>query len=536
MINLPTIPQPEPDLSKFDSVTPSTATREQQREFIDIAATVSDEFFLLHMEKLAEAKFKFNAATFKRLVKDRRDTIVAQRAEAARKIAEAEGAKAVSPEGEAPLFFDGERYYRKENDGCYGTLCREDALLHLAVHGYNLKREDGSPSPADFALHKLQSENRVAFAGPICGRSVGLYTMNEARVLCTSSPSTMETKEGPFPRITAYIESFLGAGKTPLAVQQRDILEAWIKLGRVAVKNPHRYLPGQILTIVGPANCGKSMFQKLFLTPAFGGRVANPGQWLVGKTTFNSEMWGAEHLALGDSKLGRTGAEREDFRDALKEIVASPDYPFHPKNKPARTMTPIWRISMTTNMESSSLNHLPAMNGSFDDKIIILQGYSPDVSFWDENDPEGRLRFEAGIKEELPAYFHYIDNKEIPSNLKKGRFGVTEWHHPEILAKMILNTPKQYAEYAVEKWITEIAKSTDPVAAKQKTITMHAGDIFKAVDHDDSLSEANCKNALALGHLLAEMSEKEPWLGSLVTKRVGNHNAWEFKLDCWREQ
>ena len=44
---------------------------------------------------------------------------------------------------------------------------------------------------------------------------------------------------------------------------------------------------------------GKSRLQNL-ITPLLGGRVANPYHYMTGKSNFNSELFGAEHLMIED--------------------------------------------------------------------------------------------------------------------------------------------------------------------------------------------------------------------------------------------
>lgn len=531
MSDLPTISAQPLDLSEFDN--PAVADlRTLQRRIVELAAQTTDPLDSVELQRIAFTKLKLPAAGFKSAVTLEKKAIKLRQ----QALAEVAGAKAVSLEGDSPLYFDGAKYYRKEDNDKYGTLAREDALLHLSINGYNTKRDEGSPSSADRALHALQKSNRIDFAGPICGRPPGRFVENGQAILCTSGPTMVETSDGEFPLIQTYLDAFFGKGTCPHFQTQVDIIEAWIKLGRVAVRNPLKYLPGQVLAIAGPPDCGKSMFQKMVLTPAFGGRVMDPGLWLQEKTTFNEDMWGAEHLALGDKKLEGTYQAREDMRDQLKELVASPVYPFHPKNRKGQAMSPVWRVSLTINSDQTSLNNMPALKGGFEDKLIILKAYSPTKSLWDFDDPDGREKFETQIGRELPHYLHHIDNKEIPTELRKGRFGVTEWHNPQIVELMTRSDPIQYMEAIIEQWLRDKAMTADSEMKKKGFVHLQSNMIFAQLDRDYNVVRSKlCTGERQLGHVISELSERSAWRDIISNVRMpnGNSTGWRFQIRQW---
>jgi len=78
------------------------------------------------------------------------------------------------------------------------------------------------------------------------------------------------------------------------------------------------FAPGQAIFFVGPRNCGKTYLQLYLITPLLGGRAANPYQYMVGDTTFNSDIGEAEHLLLSDEKPVRDGHTRISFTSKVK--------------------------------------------------------------------------------------------------------------------------------------------------------------------------------------------------------------------------
>ena len=74
------------------------------------------------------------------------------------------------------LFFDGTSYWRREVDHNYGKLGREDVMLELRRRGFSPKKTPGSEiSRVEEAVHHVQTNARVVYAAPLCGRSAGRH-------------------------------------------------------------------------------------------------------------------------------------------------------------------------------------------------------------------------------------------------------------------------------------------------------------------------------------------------------------------------
>jgi len=418
---------------------------------------------------------------------------------------------------ESPLFFDGRNYWRKDG-GIYGQLCREDARLHLGIAGLRMSSSHGRPSPADRALQRIQIEARVNYAGPLCGRLPGLIKENGHRVLVTRGPAFIEPKRGECPTINTFIGHLVGhADGDPLAPTQAQILIGWIKLGRLAILNPHEHRPGQVLGLVGPPDCGKSLFQSLVLTPAYGGRVADPALWMTGASSFNSDLWGAEHLAMGDKGLGEDGRERARLRDELKRVVAAPEYPLHAKHRDALTMRHVWRVSLSINDDPESAASLPALDASFSDKIIYLKCYAPPKPFFDENEKGARMRFAKAIADELPAFLAEVDAMEIPAELRKERFGIREFHHPAVLDLLVSSSPlmplSEVLQSWMETWDSNVPSMALPSVELYNKLDVHLNDRLRPIS----------SSPRHLGHQLARLALIEGWQGRIVRsqRRLG---------------
>jgi len=421
-----------------------------------------------------------------------------------------------------PLYFDGRAYWRKERDGNFGQLCREDVRLHLGVQGFSLFAGDGSPSPADRALHRLQLEARVGYAGPICGRPPGLLVENGLRVLVTRGPHQIEPKAGECPTISELIGNLFGrAARDPLAPTQGAVFLAWLQFARVAVRNPNEHRPGQVLGLVGPRDCGKSLLQSAIITPALGGRVADPALWFTGATSFSSDLWSAEHLAIGDKGLGEDGRERARLRDELKRVTAASEYPLHAKHREALTLRPIWRVTLSANDDPESAASLPALDASFEDKIIYLQCFAPPAPFFNEDEPGARVRFSKALADELPAFLAQVDAFKIPAELRKARFGVREFHHPKILDLIESGSPLVPLGEALESWI-------ETWDLEKPSVEMPSVELYAKLDeYLDNRLRPISSGPKHLGHQLARLSTLENWRGRIIRqeRRLGGRSV-----------
>ena len=464
------------------------------------------------IERFAADVFRLEKKVFRAAVSSQAKNAEREAAESRRKAALA----ALASDGESPVYFDGSNYWRREADGAFGRLCREDARLHLNQAGLSRR---GDPSPCDEALHSLQVQNRVDYAGPLCGRTAGLHEENGVRVLATKGPEWIEGKAGEAPTVTRLVANLFGATARDEKHAERQIALfcGWLKLARSAVRNFHSHSPGQVLALVGPAACGKTLLQSAIITPALGGRSADPALFLTGGTTFSADLWAAEHLAVGDKALDVEGRQRSTLRNELKRIVAEPHFPLHGKGRDARTFRPVWRISLSANSDPESASNLPALDASFADKIIYLHCYAPPEPFFDENVAGARLAFASTLREELPAFLAAIDAHLIPPELRKERFGLIEWHHPEILKLLDDGDPLRPVEEALESWI-----SGWDVHIRERSLSTR--ELYEELDNHANVSRLKISSGVKhLGHQLAQLAAKPAWTGRIMQapRRLG---------------
>lgn len=426
------------------------------------------------------------------------------------------------------IYFDGDKYFRaSRTDATFEGIIRLDAFLELRAIGFSgLTPEDGSLSPLEKVAHQIQTKNRVHYAGPLCGRPAGLHREGDIQILATTGPRIIEPATGDPGPMNAFLAGLFGEGIDPHFKTQFLTFCGWLKHFRQALRHHDRHTPGQALGLVGLKDSGKSLFQSL-ITPMSGGRAVDASLCLLGKSDFNRELWGAEHLMLDDDKLGEDGKESHAVRDRLKKLTVAEVYNLHGKNRDAVSFRPIWRTTISANIDDESVSILPPPDESFGDKIIYLYCYPPPQPFHDGS-LEGRAAFVQSLNEAIPAFLHFVDNLELPDEFRASRFYVKEFHHPTVLEAIYTNAQESPLGELLDEWMADAVLPVDGSASSiLDRITRSVG---------ESRVRMFTKSARHFGFQLSRLSRLPLWKGRIerTTIRVGGRiknepvNSWQI--------
>lgn len=329
------------------------------------------------------------------------------------------------------------------------SLGEKDMKRELRLEGVYSRASDGKAhSQADLVMRFIQRERHVDYAGPLAGKRVGVHDAQGRRILVTSSPRLIEPIEGEWPMLRTVLSGLLN---TPDEDQTRWLF-AWLKVGVAALRKGETR-PGHGLIMAGPSDCGKSFIQEHVITPLFGGRSADPTKYLLGKTTFNAEMGGAEHLAMQELPSGLDFKSRVLLADELKRLIATESHALHPKYCDALTLFPWWRVTLSINNNVDRLKALPALTSDFGDKILLLLCESHPMPM-PTGTPEERRAFRDVITAELPAFVAFLLSWEIPAELCQtkhaSRFGHDHFHHPRLTAALFEQEPQSSLLYILD--------------------------------------------------------------------------------------
>jgi hypothetical protein len=187
--------------------------------------------------------------------------------------------------------------------------------------------------------------------------------------------------------------------------------------------------------MAGTVEAGKSLTQKL-ITAILGGRAAKAVLFLQGRTDFNSELFGAEHLMLEDENASTAYAARTAFSSSIKSITSNQLQPCHGKGRDIINLSPWWRVTISLNDRPERMLVLPSLDDDIAGKIILLRATAHKMPMAAET-PEEKGKFWDQLTGELPAFLYWLVNEyEIPAEWRNTRFGVKEWHHPTLLGEL----------------------------------------------------------------------------------------------------
>jgi hypothetical protein len=322
-------------------------------------------------------------------------------------------------------------YWRANASGGWQKISESSLDTELVIKGYAPKPDNGELlSEVQLAKHEIQYRQDVVYSGPLAGYKQGFYEILGNRILVTQSPKLIEPKAGNWDTIRQLIENLLRNETT----DQTDYFYGWMKNGYISLRNQHQ-TPGQCLTLAGPAGCGKSLLQNL-ITQILGGRVAKPYQFMTGKTHFNAELFGSEHLMVEDEPASTDIRTRHVLGSFIKMFTVNSTQNCHGKNKQAITLTPCWRLSISVNDEPEHLMVLPPLGSdSVSGKIMLLRAFQRPMPMPTNTDEEKAV-FWKQLLDEVPAFLDFLMHYEIPDELKDSRCGIRTYHNSELLAAL----------------------------------------------------------------------------------------------------
>lgn len=191
------------------------------------------------------------------------------------------------------LYYDSGKltYYGKNNRGGWVAIQAHDAKRWIAQAGFRTRvRKHQTISEADQILVAIQKINDVQYAGSLAGYRLGIYEIEGARILVKDSPLLIEPRPGDWPLWKAIIFHMLGP-------EQQIYVFGWLKTILQSLRSGSLRC-GQAMVLVGSKACGKSLLQNELFTPLMGGRSTKPYRYMCGKTPFNAELLGSEHLLI----------------------------------------------------------------------------------------------------------------------------------------------------------------------------------------------------------------------------------------------
>jgi hypothetical protein len=325
-------------------------------------------------------------------------------------------------------------YWRPNNRGQWIRGITMDVERQLKALGYSDAKKRGGPlSEVERIMVEIQLEHDVQYAGPLAGHRRGVLYFGEKRILVVDSPCLIQPANIPWPNLKAFMGNLLGP-------EQLAYFDGWMQIAIQTLHN-EKMRPGQAVVFAGEKDCGKSLLQSL-ITLLIGGRIERPYPYMSGATSFNGNLFGAEHLAMEDEQPSTDIRARRNFGSKVKEITAIEYQNCHAKYRHALSLPVFWRLTVSVNDESENLMVLPILDDSIMDKLMLFKVQKYPMPMRTAS-MEERERFWQTLVGELPGYLDYVLNAyEIPSELVSQRYGITHYHHPELIKQLLDLAPE----------------------------------------------------------------------------------------------
>jgi len=336
----------------------------------------------------------------------------------------------------------------KEYVSAKGPTRKREWVLHHDRHSFELEvlaRMADLHFPATIQVNNssvpavvrnwVEKRRTAEYSGPIAGWKPGLYEpgiISNGRVFVTEGPSLVEAAEGDWPVLRSLFEQVLGESPEH---RQADRFYGWLlrNYWRVALSQTSVHSTG--LLLCGATGVFKTFIQRLVITPILGNRDGDPFEAATGKTDFNSDLFGAEHLRMGDKSGSSSREVQQKFTDFLKAATSENRHRCHPKHKTPVMLTPIWVLTLSVNDSPDALQALPDLfRGDVQDKILALYtcGNAPELPI-PYGSPEEKKNLAETVQRELPAFLWWLLNAfKLPDEAACPRFGVKGWIHPKL--------------------------------------------------------------------------------------------------------
>lgn len=278
------------------------------------------------------------------------------------------------------------------------------------------------------------TQQSVDFVGKLAGYTAGPQSVGPYLMLVTESPKFIAPVAGNWPLIKAFAENLFGSVQLPHVY-------GWLKVA-LQMYSRCSWRPGQAFVMCGPKNSGKNLFRKI-ITAMMGGRVADPYQFMTRGTGFNSDMFGAETLAIEDQAESTSFKARRAFAGAIKNVSVNEEQRYHRKFADPINLHPRWRLIISLNDHPERILVLPPMGTDIADKVMLFKvrpGAIPRAT----NTTEEFESLWRDMALELPAFVHFLTHEwTIDESIQCGRFGVTHYHDTDLLGFLQELAPEQ---------------------------------------------------------------------------------------------
>jgi len=298
-----------------------------------------------------------------------------------------------------------------------------DPIVRRLRGSLNAARPPGGVglSEVERALTYIEQRQSVDGAFPAFFRPGEIVQINQRHYLNTSRLRLLEPDPEPgawgqgFPWLASFLDKLFREAKVYYLTWLAHYYQSCF------AGNPVR---GLALFIAGPPNSGKT-FLNDFLHHRIFGACGVATDYLLGNDQFNDQLVACPVWTTDDAVANSDERSRNHFRQSVKSLVANDEIVMRAMYRSGIRVPCNNRFVCTMNDDVESLGLLPSSEMSMMDKCILVRAFMTFRQF--PSDEE--------IMPELPAFCAYLrDIPKDPAIWIGGRFGVTPYHDPELVA------------------------------------------------------------------------------------------------------
>lgn len=386
------------------------------------------------------------------------------------------------------VWFDGNMYYRKIN-GAYHHMAKEDFVKYLcAVKGLSRIPAKDGVSETMRAEVFVQEHRRVDGLIPrlFDPRDTieygGKIYLNCARVKCIQPAEERQEWGVNFPWLAKFFEMRF----SPF---ERDVQFAWWKRFYCSALAGD-LLKGQTLFIVGDVEIGKTLYAHKIIGASVGGS-ADASAHITKGSEFNKELFEVALRCIDDGEVASDAAAHRRFSEAVKRQAANPTMAYRAMYRDAQSITYNGRLLVTLNDDAYSLQMIPDLEMSMEEKVIVLKfrGKKGDYNF------PPKYVLEPTIEAELPFLLRWLCDWKVPDEIVGGnRFGVCSYINEELRGKALNSGQAGDLLELIDTWI----KRCDPA---------RRGNVWKG-SATEWIAEVSSQDD-ALGRLLSKFTVRQ---------------------------
>lgn len=329
------------------------------------------------------------------------------------------------------IYWDQKNFWRKKG-GYYANVAMAELQNFFKVQcRLSSKPGKGGESQVDLALDHIYNVNSISGAGPFVFRTPGVLDYMGRPVLNTYIHRVMHPAAEPqvwgpsgnFPFLSLLLDALFDP-----EIQKHHFL-AWWKHFYISA-HTMTPMPGQNIYLMGGANIGKTFSNRALVGRSVGGFV-DASEYLIGGSSFNSEMWEVPLWCVDDESIGENQQMQARFQAIWKKVAANQQFKCSKKFEIPLTIDWMGRIIATLNMDYVSSRLLGPMDNTSNDKTCVFKCAAVSRIVFPQRYDLAKI-----VDKELPCLLRWLLDWNPPDFvIRDVRYGYAAYHEPTLIDK-----------------------------------------------------------------------------------------------------